>query len=593
MGQGAWKAGRHRWQLLDVPEGTNLAGFTVESLLGTGARGAVYRARRGGERFALKLQLLEELAGWAEREVTILLRLQHPNVAGFRACGTWPDRAPRVFYLAMELIEGRPLHQWVRENNPCARQAALLLRGLARGLAATHAAGVLHRDVKEFNIVVRDATGEPVLVDFGVGDYTGAPRLTWSVLPPGTPLYRSPEALAFREAHWNKPGARYTAMPADDLYALGVVFHWVLTGRHPFSGTDTPDTVIQQPPPVPHELNPRVPPVLSALCLRLLSKTPEARGGAEALGAEVEALLARADAAWELPLREKAEDPPAPLPRPEPPVREAPVAVPGTKPGRPRSRARPSWRAAWVAGLAMCLGVGLFLVRGEEREARPASRTDVADGREMAHPASGPEPVGAAIPPEAVTTSAAAALAASQQEPDMSEKTTPSTANAPTEGWGAVSRILATAAACTGLACASGPQVSPRPPSEPCPPGSQEAMKALGIEVDNEQHGSATFSPRGEGRMKLIVHEGPVKIRVGLGLGKLDNGTATGRLFMSDRVFGYFDQATTKHGQSFPVCLILKEDGVGLGLTRLPGDTAPGTARIDSEVRLMAVERFE
>jgi serine/threonine-protein kinase len=593
MGQRAWKVGGRVKRALDVPEGADLAGFTVESLLGAGTCGAVYRAHRGGELFALKLQLLEELAGWAEREVTILLRLQHPNVVGFRACGTWPDRSPRLFYLAMELVEGRPLHPWVREQNPCARQAALLLRGLARGLAAAHAAGVLHRDVKESNIVVRERDGEPVLVDFGVGDYTGAPRLTWGVLPPGTPLYRSPEALAFQEAHWREPGAHYTASPTDDLYALGVVMHWVLTGQYPFSVQDDPGVVIHQPPPVSHEVNPRVPPALGALCLRLLSKSPEARGSAEALAAEVEALLAGADASWEVPLREDAgEHVGAPLPA-EPPRPTPPAAAPrgptgsalARRPHVPRHRSRAPWRAVVPAALAACLLAGLVPWVGRERRgAQPASRVDVVDRREVARSASGLEPAGAAV------------SAAPPQEPDMSVKTTPSShapALTPSEGLRPLVRTLATTAACTGLACASGPQVRPPPASEPCPPGAQEAMKSLGIAVDNEQHGSATFSPRGQGRQVLTVREGPVRIRVGLGLGELDNGTATGRIFLADRVYGYFDQATTADGHSFPVCLVLMEPGVGRGVPRLPGDSDPGSTRLDSEVELQAVERFE
>ncbi len=557
--------------------------------------------------FALKLQPLEELAGWSEREVTILLRLKHPNVVGFRACGTWPDRLPRWFYLAMDLVDGQPLGAWVHEHNPDARRAALLLRGLARGLTAAHAAGVLHRDVKESNVVVRDTDGEPVLVDFGVGDYTGAPRLTWDVLPPGTPLYRSPEALAFREAHGHQHDAHYTAMPADDLYALGVLFHWVLTDRLPFSVTDFPGTVIHQPPPVPHEVNPRVPLALSTLCLRLLSKTPAERGSAQALCAEVEALLAGADAAWEVPLRDEAAGQEKPPPQAEPrraaEARGLPADSEAAGAGEldgslDAPRARSLSRVAVLAGLTACLVTGLALVRSERPGAPLApSRVAPTDGREVARPADGPEPAGAAIPPQAVSTSAAAAPAASQQEPAMPVKTTPSPAAAPpsntSRGLGPVGRTLATVAACSGLACASGPQVRPRPPPEPCPPGAQEAMKELGIDVLNEQHSSATFSPLGEGRMVVTVHEGPARIRVGIGMGALDNGTATGRIFMSDRVYGYFDKATTKGGKSFPVCLVLKEEGVGFGLTRLPGDIGPGAARVDSEVLLEAVERFE
>lgn len=601
MAQGAWKARENGWRVLDVPDGADIAGFTVEGLLGTGACGAVYRARRGEECFALKLLSLKELAGWAEREVTILLRLKHPNVVGFRACGTWPDRSPCFFYLAMELVEGTTVQPWARQENPSARRAALLLRGLARGLAAAHAADVLHRDVKESNVMVREQDGEPVLVDFGVGDYTGAPRLTQGVLPPGTPLYRSPEALAFQEAHWRNPQARYTATPADDLYALGVLFYLVLTGQYPAG----PGTHL---PPGPRELNPRVPRALSALCLRLLSPKPGERGSAQGLCTELEELLANAGAGWDVPLQASPGDrhavPAAPPPDTEsrPGQAPSPSAAPeaagagdARKPpgGSPPHRGRLA-RFAVLAGLGVCLALVVAHLRGGQPEPQPQPAT--AAGREMAPPASGPEPAGAAVPPQAVSTPAAAAQAAPQQEPDMPVKTTPPTADAPTPpssgGWSPVGRALATFAACTGLACASGPQVRPPPPPEPCPPGAQEAMKALGINVDNEQSGSATFSPRGEGFQELTVREGPVTIRMGLGLGQLDNGTATGRLFLADRLYGYFDRATTKDGRTFPVCLVLIQPGVGRGVPLQPGDTAPGSARVMSTVELESVEHF-
>lgn len=177
----------------------------------------------------------------------------------------------------------------------------------------------------------------------------------------------------------------------------------------------------------------------------------------------------------------------------------------------------------------------------------------------------------------------------------MPVKMTPPTTATPTPsgGWGPMGRALATAAACTGLACSSGPQVRPPPRPEPCPPGAMEAMKELGIKVGWAQHGTATFTLRGGESEVMTVREGPVQIRVGLGLGKLDNGTATGRIFVADRVYGYFDRATTKGGQSFPVCLVLRESGIGHGVPQQPGDTSPDSARIYSEVELEAVEHFK
>ncbi|WP_163990176.1 serine/threonine-protein kinase [Pyxidicoccus caerfyrddinensis] len=304
--------------MLEAPAGTDIAGFAVDGLLGVGGYGVVYRATRGTEVVALKLQSLEHLGVWAEREVSLLPRLEHRNVVGFRECGLHPPQAPQWCYLAMEYVRGRTLSRWVEEENPGARRAAKLLLGLARGLEATHAAEVLHRDIKESNVVVREEDGEPVLVDFGVGARAGAPRLTAGVLPPGTPRYRSPEALAFQRD--SRPGARYVATPADDLYALGVVFYWMLTARHPFAGAETPaevEAVISAVPAAPRALNARGPWELEALCLRLLAKRPEARGTAKALREALEVALAGADARWDVPLCEAHSELPSPDGHPE------------------------------------------------------------------------------------------------------------------------------------------------------------------------------------------------------------------------------------------------------------------------------------
>ncbi|RKG72845.1 serine/threonine-protein kinase, partial [Corallococcus terminator] len=301
----------------DLLPGTDVGGFIVETLLGQGASGAVYRARRGGESFALKLQSHVGVGGWAEREVSILMRLEHPNVVGFRHCGLHPERQPKWFYLAMELVEGRTLYRWVREENPSARRVAALMRDLARGLDALHAGLALHRDIKESNIQVREATGQAVLLDVGVGHYAGAPRLTQGILPPGTPQYRSPESLAFLREHGRREDAHYEATRADDLYALGVVLYWMLTDRRPFESPDTATevhAVIHEPPVSPHERNSRVPEDLSLLCLRLLAKQPEERGkGARALDDALGALVM--DGAWDAPLfPDVVEAPLAPVP---------------------------------------------------------------------------------------------------------------------------------------------------------------------------------------------------------------------------------------------------------------------------------------
>ncbi|HZH16465.1 MAG TPA: serine/threonine-protein kinase, partial [Archangium sp.] len=262
-----------------VPPGTDIGGYLVEEKLGAGGFGAVYRARRGGRLYALKLIPLWGLAEWAEREVAILLRLKHSNLVRIRGHGQWPDEAPQYFFIVMDYVEGRRLDVWAREENPSAREVVLKVRGVVRGLGAAHQAKVVHRDLKESNVIERASDGEAVVVDFGAGGYESAPSITGGVLPPGTPEYRAPEAWRFQQEHGDERGRSYQPGPSDDLYALGVVLYWLLTGRQPFLPDEAAgvEAVLNRAPKPPHVLNPRVPEALSAVCMRLLAKEPEER----------------------------------------------------------------------------------------------------------------------------------------------------------------------------------------------------------------------------------------------------------------------------------------------------------------------------
>jgi len=288
-----------------VPPGTDIGGYLVEEKLGAGGFGAVYRARRGGRLYALKLIPLWGLAEWAEREVAILLRLKHSNLVRIRGHGQWPDEAPQYFFIAMDYVEGRRLDVWAKEENPSAREVVLKVRGVARGLGAAHRAKVVHRDLKESNVIERASDGEAVVVDFGAGGYESAPSITGGVLPPGTPEYRAPEAWRFQQEHGDERGRSYQPGPSDDLYSLGVVLYGLLTGRQPFLPDEAAgvEAVLNRAPKSPHVLNPRVPEALSAVCMRLLAKEPEERHlDADALCAELEALLAQADESWDVKL---------------------------------------------------------------------------------------------------------------------------------------------------------------------------------------------------------------------------------------------------------------------------------------------------
>jgi hypothetical protein len=300
-------SGREKGLDPELSPGTDVGGYTLEAPLGEGGFGTVFRARRGGALYALKLLPLEEVGEWAVRELLNLAKVQHPNVVRLLGHGQWPDKAPRYFVLIMEYVPGRRLDVWASTENPSAREAVRKVLGLAQALAAVHAAKVVHRDVKEANTLVREANGEVVLVDLGVGGDEEAGWRTGGLLPPGTPDYRSPEAWRFERENKGVPGAHYRPTPSDDLYALGVVLYWLLTNHKPFHVEQRKgvDAVLNEAPKPPHLLNPRVPVELSELCLRLLAKKPEERpADAQELCTALTALLERQEAAWDAPLCE-------------------------------------------------------------------------------------------------------------------------------------------------------------------------------------------------------------------------------------------------------------------------------------------------
>jgi len=281
--------------------GEVVSGLVVEELVGVGGFATVYRAqRKGGAAYALKFIPLGYEVDRVLREFAILLKLRHRNLVQVAALGLYPEEAPEYLWLQMAFVEGERLDRWARGRNPSSRDVARRVLEVARGLAVAHAEGVVHRDVKEANIIVRARDGEAVLVDFGAGTYDDAATVTRGVLPPGTMGYVSPEALRFAHEHGHDDQAHYRGGPGDDLYALGVVLYRLLTGTRPFP-PDTKDevAVISRPAVAAHLVNPRVPRALSDVCARLLEKEAGRRYASEELVRVLEGLLAAGGAEWD------------------------------------------------------------------------------------------------------------------------------------------------------------------------------------------------------------------------------------------------------------------------------------------------------
>ncbi|RKH92054.1 serine/threonine protein kinase [Corallococcus sp. AB045] len=594
--------------------GAEVLGYTVERQLGQGGFGTVYLARNAGQPFALKLLYLPRSGERVEREVSILLKLHHPHVVSLQGYGLWPPREPRFAVIVMEYVDGPSLDLWAHEENPSARQVTRVLVDVARALAATHAAGVLHRDVKEANIMVRASDGPAKLVDFGVGDYTGARDLTVDILPPGTPEYRAPEAWRYFRQHARVLGARYEAGTADDLWALGVVFYWLLTGRRPFDGDDDPsfiEAVLTQTPALPHEVNERVPHALSDVCLRLLGKTPETRTpSALAVVAALEEVLRGADAAWDVPLCDAfAEDTATTeseldsfdkwLSRPRHRHRRgmrAPLEAPPTQAGAtpPETRAKPrhslrAW-AVVVTALVLITAGALLLHRtvrfpGVVTLRQEVAPTDKSPQSDRAAAPSGPEATAAAVALPATLQEVAATVTTQMPETSslpLSSKPAKKVRSAMTRAAGM--------ATCTALLGCPGTQVRPPPPPEPCPVGAVKAMKEWGIRMGDEYIAAFDFS-----RPRIIsVSEGPTQFLLAENVGDLRGGAElSGRLIVRDRVYGRLTWATTNQGDSFPVCLEVYAEEGGRGLPREPGDDSPSSARVFTTVSVKAVREFE
>ncbi len=241
--------------------------------LGEGGAGVVYRARdlRDGQEVALKLLLrpTAKRMGRFQLEAATLVKLRHPNVVPVRDFGTAPDGRP---YLALELIRGQTLQRRLDTSGPLGpTEAVELTLQLAAALSAAHAKGLLHRDVKPENVLIRASDGAAILGDFGLAKELDSQleRLTQTGTVMGTPGYLAPEQLGSSDLH----------TPALDVYGAGATLYAMLTGGPPVTGS-TPFEAFQatlaQAPTPPSQLAP-VPPALEALCLRCLAKDPAER----------------------------------------------------------------------------------------------------------------------------------------------------------------------------------------------------------------------------------------------------------------------------------------------------------------------------
>jgi predicted Ser/Thr protein kinase len=259
-----------------------LGQYTLEEKIGAGGMGVVYRASHAMLRRPTAIKLLPpDRAGEAnlvrfEREVQLTAQLSHPNTVAIYDYGRTPDG---IFYYAMEYLDGINLEDLVRQMGPLpAGRVIYVLSQVCRALAEAHGRGLLHRDIKPANIILTERGGEPdvaKVVDFGLVKRLEAssPEVTMSasIVLAGTPLYMPPEALTSPEA----------GDPRSDLYAVGAVGYFLLTGQPVFEAGTVAEAFahhLHTPPTPPSQRTKRpVPPDLEAVILRCLNKSIEAR----------------------------------------------------------------------------------------------------------------------------------------------------------------------------------------------------------------------------------------------------------------------------------------------------------------------------
>ena len=261
-----------------LSEAMQLGQYKLDRLIGEGGIGSVYRANHALLRRPTAIKLLkpdrnrpEDLDRF-EREVQLMSQLTHPNTVAVYDYGRSFDG---VFYYAMEYLPGLNLQDLVVQFGPQpAGRVVHLLSQVCGALQEAHDAGMIHRDIKPANIILCERGGAPdvaKVVDFGlVKELTHDTGASTQVVL-GTPAYLPPEAVT-------DPGQ---IGPAFDLYALGCVGFFLLTGRRVFEGKTEVDLCLQhvtQPPRRPSELTTSpMPPELEAVILRCLEKAPSAR----------------------------------------------------------------------------------------------------------------------------------------------------------------------------------------------------------------------------------------------------------------------------------------------------------------------------
>src|SRR5215207_7165991 len=269
--------------------GTLLGGrYRLAELLGQGGMATVYRATdiQLGRDVAVKLLRPEYLrdpdfSSRFRSEARSAASLSHPNIVGVHDYGEDPDGP----FIVMELVDGEDLASILRANGALPpRQAARIAAAVGRALAAAHAKGIVHRDVKPGNILIsRD--GRVKVTDFGIARAVAEAQMTLPGTTLGSVHYFSPEQAR---------GEQATA--SSDIYSLGIVLFELLTGHRPWEADSAAAVAMARlagPPPDPSALRSGIPADLVAIDRKALATEPADRwSSSSSFAAALEAFLA-------------------------------------------------------------------------------------------------------------------------------------------------------------------------------------------------------------------------------------------------------------------------------------------------------------
>ena len=264
-----------------LTSGTKIGPYEIQSPLGAGGMGEVYRATdtKLGRDVALKV-LPAEMAHDPERlarfrrEAKALAQLDHPNIVTIHSV----EESDGVHFLTMQLVEGRPLDRLIPAGGLLVEQIVGIASALADALAAAHEKGIVHRDLKPANVMVSN-DGRVKVLDFGLAKDVRTTNLSDATLTSasqtqvgvvmGTPAYMSPEQTSGR--------------PLDhrtDIFSLGIVLHEMATGRRPFEGNSSAELVsaiLRDTAPSVTDIRPDLPSDLARIVRRCLEKDPRHR----------------------------------------------------------------------------------------------------------------------------------------------------------------------------------------------------------------------------------------------------------------------------------------------------------------------------